>query len=57
MSVGACAVSMLDEDVKVVLAVHQDLVLDHATFLEVFEFSEGELVVVQLEHSLRLLAA
>ena len=57
MRVGACAVGVLDEDVQVVLAVHQDLVLDHSAFLEVLELGEGELVVVQLEHSLRFLAA
>ena len=57
MRVGACAVGVLDEDVQVVLAVHQDLVLDHSAFLEVLELGEGELVVVQLEHPLRLFAA
>lgn len=31
--VGACAVGVLDEDVKVVLAVDQNLVLYHSTLL------------------------
>ena len=55
--VGARAAGVLDEDVQVVLAVHQDLVLNYPSLLQVLQLLETHLLVVQLEHSLRFLRA
>lgn len=43
---GAGAAGVLNEDMKVVLAVHQDLVLNDPTLLQVLQLLEGHLLVV-----------
>ena len=44
--VGARPVGMLDEDVQVVLTVHQDLILNHSSFLQVLQLLERHIVIV-----------
>lgn len=46
VSMGAGATGVLDEDVEIVLAVHQDLVLNYPALLQVLQLLETHLLVV-----------
>lgn len=46
MCMGTCAAGVLYENVKVVLTVHQDLVLDNSSLLQVLQLLEAHLLVV-----------
>lgn len=46
MCVGTCAAGVLDEDVKIVLTVHQDLVLDDSSLLQVLQLLEAHLFII-----------
>jgi hypothetical protein len=42
----ACSIRMLNENVKIVLAVDKDLILYHSTLLQILEFLECHHLIV-----------
>lgn len=56
-NVRVCAgsIRVLDEDVQVILPIHQNLIFYHSSFLQILQLLERHLFIVKLEHALRFL--
>ena len=54
MWVGTGAIGVLQEDVKVSLAVNKYLILYDASFFQIFQLGEGEFFIVELKNALGL---
>lgn len=52
VEMGAGAVGRFDEDVQIPVPVHQHLVFNHSSLLQILQLLERHFLVVQFEHTL-----